>query len=289
VWTLAIFAIIRLAVLIGNTAYGLVIGGEIPVPPHTQASFDSVPNFLYSILLAPLIEELAFRQFLYKPLKKVNITLAVLIPAVLFAVSHGNLFQCVYALPAGILMGIARARYGSLVFSLLVHSLNNISTILISECLRSEGLLSKIFNVIEAAIVVAGAICLLGIIVKSLQRKRQKQIDEPQPPKEEPGRIFAFDLSVALWICAVFLIITCGFAISAGYGVETYPKFQIVMAAICAVNVVFTIRNALHKRRLMAVSDTVQSTERTAKIKISPVLWLGIAGVIAYTAYIHFD
>jgi membrane protease YdiL (CAAX protease family) len=218
----------------------------------------------------------------------VNTTLAVLVPAVLFAVSHGNLFQCVYALPAGILMGVARVRYGSLVFSLLVHSLNNISTILISECLRSEGLLSKIFDVIEAAIVIAGAVCLLGIIVKALQRKRQKQIDELHPPKEEPGRIFAIDLSVALWICAAFFIITCGIAISSGYGAETYPKFQIAMAAICAVNVVFTIRNALHKRRQTEVTDTAQSTERTAKFKISPILWLGIAGVFAYTAYIYF-
>jgi membrane protease YdiL (CAAX protease family) len=219
----------------------------------------------------------------------VNTTLAVLVPAVLFAVSHGNLFQCVYALPAGILMGVARVRYGSLVFSLFVHSLNNISTILISECLRSEGILSKIFGVIEAAIVVAGVVCLLGIIVKALQRRRQRKSDEPQPPKEEPGRIFAFDLSVALWICAAFLIITCGFAISAGYGTETYPKFQIAMAAICAVNVILTIRNALHKRRQPAVLNTAQSTERTGKFKISPVLWLGIAAVIAYTAYIHFD
>ncbi|MDR0861947.1 MAG: CPBP family intramembrane metalloprotease [Oscillospiraceae bacterium] len=290
VWLAAMFSIIIIANIIGNAVYQQFYGVDIPVPPDTQDSLVSVQEFLYSIMLAPIVEEVTYRHLLYKPLKKVSTFLAIVVPAVLFAITHGNLFQVVYALPAGIFMGAARHKYGSLVFSVLIHALNNLSTIIISACARSENLiLANVFTLVQLAIVVIGAVCLVVIIVNA--RKNKLQNDTPAP-RVEAERVSVFGLSATLWIGGALLITACGFALLDGFGLVPFPRFQIAIAALCAVNAAFLVRGAVLKRRqsaeLCAELCVELPAERPPKFKISPLLWLGIATTIVYTAYMYY-
>lgn len=93
--------------------------------------------FLYSVLLAPICEELVFRGVTMRQAKKVlPFWGANLMQAFLFGVFHGNMMQGIYAFCLGILLGYVCERSGSIYNSILLHMLFNFWGTVISEHLN---------------------------------------------------------------------------------------------------------------------------------------------------------
>jgi len=81
-------------------------------------------------LIAPIVEELIFRGFIFYRLKNAfSIWSAIIIQAIFFAVFHGNIIQMSYAFFIGIILGILVYKSNSLYPAIILHILNNTMSI----------------------------------------------------------------------------------------------------------------------------------------------------------------
>lgn len=90
--------------------------------------------FLYSVILAPLSEELIFRGVTMRQLKKcLPFWVANIVQGVLFGIFHMNLIQGVYACCLGLFLGYVCEKGGSIYYSILLHMLFNFWGTVLSE------------------------------------------------------------------------------------------------------------------------------------------------------------
>ena len=92
----------------------------------------TVCSLVYTVVFAPVAEELAFRGLTLGILLrgKFSFWTANAIQALLFALIHGNLVQGAYAFVAGLLFGCLLRRYGSLKAPVFCHFVVNLSGVL---------------------------------------------------------------------------------------------------------------------------------------------------------------
>ena len=94
----------------------LLISGIISlIPQNIQENYNSSIGYIETVsslqllfavgVFAPLVEEIFFRYFMVGTLKEKPV-LAILLPAFLFGVSHGNLVQGSYAFVLGVIFGM---------------------------------------------------------------------------------------------------------------------------------------------------------------------------------------
>jgi membrane protease YdiL (CAAX protease family) len=111
--------------------YGWILGDagyNAPTNPfmHFSGGADLLAIFTAVVILAPLIEEIFFRGYLFKLFQdKLGNNPAIALTAILFAAVHFNIYTFLPILIMGGLMGWARKRSGSIVPSLIFHALNN--------------------------------------------------------------------------------------------------------------------------------------------------------------------
>lgn len=116
IFTIAAYALEHLFNL---TGFSLV--AEIDA---ASAGSQTITMFLYASILGPISEELIFRGFLLKTLKKYGKVLAIMVSAVLFGAFHGNFVQSIFAVFIGIILGYVAMEY-SLLWAIVLHILNN--------------------------------------------------------------------------------------------------------------------------------------------------------------------
>ena len=126
---------------------------EYPTP-------NSAPGWLiYAVEIAivpPLCEEYAMRGVVMQPLRKYGEGFAIAMSAMVFAVMHGNLTQVPFAFMAGLIIGYAVCKTGSLWTGMIIHFLNNAFSV------ASEFLLEKVSDIFTQNVIYYGA---LGVIV----------------------------------------------------------------------------------------------------------------------------
>lgn len=96
--------------------------------------------FIYSVLVAPIAEEILCRGIVMQYLEKYGETFAVLITAFLFGLLHQNIVQFPITMMIGILFGYLAQRY-SLAAAIILHVLNNLSV-------EVTGWLGERFNIV---------------------------------------------------------------------------------------------------------------------------------------------
>ena len=85
-------------------------------------TFSPVLLFLWAVVLAPALEELAFRGLLLRRVEKAAVTVpAVLISSLLFGMYHGNLSQGITAAAAGLALGYAYVKTDAILVSVVMH------------------------------------------------------------------------------------------------------------------------------------------------------------------------
>ncbi len=80
---------------------------------------------LFAVILAPIMEELAFRKLLLDRMRTIDRPGAILFSALAFGIFHGNLGQFFYAFGVGILFGCIYTRTGRVTYTILLHILLN--------------------------------------------------------------------------------------------------------------------------------------------------------------------
>ncbi|MBQ7223852.1 MAG: CPBP family intramembrane metalloprotease [Erysipelotrichaceae bacterium] len=98
--------------------------------PYWQALADeegelSIFMILYVAILAPLAEEIVFRGWFLKVLRRYGTAVAVFFTAIAFGMMHGTVTQSIPAFFIGIVLAILAIRYESLVPGIILHVINN--------------------------------------------------------------------------------------------------------------------------------------------------------------------
>lgn len=99
---------------------------EIVSPAFLAHPLGAVALFVAIAVLAPLIEEFAFRGKMQRALEPtLGLTAAILIPAAIFSVLHGWV-DAIHHIPFAIFAGWAVWRTGSIWTAVYMHALNNV-------------------------------------------------------------------------------------------------------------------------------------------------------------------
>ncbi|MDR0821517.1 MAG: CPBP family intramembrane metalloprotease [Oscillospiraceae bacterium] len=128
------------------------------IMPQTTAQF--VVLAVYTVGLAPWLEETIFRGMIWRHIEPFGKGKAILITAFLFAASHGNLQQFFFAFSSGIALGCIRSRFGTILPSVFAHMLiNTIGTLelvaditAISMIVLAIGFVSFVYGVLSMRI-----------------------------------------------------------------------------------------------------------------------------------------
>lgn len=126
-----------------------------------SAGFENVTLLLalYSVVIAPISEELIFRGVTMKyAAKAMPVFLANIFQAFLFGLFHGNVVQGTYAFVVGLFCGYVCLKGGSIYLSILFHMLFNLWGTFISDFFSYTGNSVLIHLTIFAGAVLASAI-----------------------------------------------------------------------------------------------------------------------------------
>lgn len=164
--------------------------------------------FLFAIfvcVLAPVLEEILYRELLFTPLLPYGEYFAIFISAVIFGLVHGNMTQFAYATVVGIFLGFARIKSGSLFVPILLHVINN----LIVACSDTVGKLehpialgiSTAFSLLFVLIVISGIFTFPILISQGYFRRKWIS---PIPASQ---KLLLLIKNPFFWISAIILIL----------------------------------------------------------------------------------
>jgi uncharacterized protein len=103
------------------------VDGRVPLEELLSDEVSIILVALFGVVIAPLVEELVFRGFIYPVFeRKHGATIAILLTSVPFAVLHGPQYAwrwqiLILLLGVAIVFGTVRARTGSVVTTTLIH------------------------------------------------------------------------------------------------------------------------------------------------------------------------
>ncbi len=104
----------------------------VKVENNVNLGHQSFWGFLLSIFLIPVFEEIIFRGVMLGTFKKsMNLKVAVVLQALIFAIMHGNIIQSSYTFFLGIILGVAFLYTGSIFGDIICHITFNLFGLLI--------------------------------------------------------------------------------------------------------------------------------------------------------------
>lgn len=177
--------------------------------PHSLFQFLSLS--LCTVIIAPLCEEVIFRHFLLKPMRKYGDLTAILVSAIIFALFHGNVDQLAYAFISGIFLGIIVVRSNSILPSIILHSANNLIVSVISYMPKdifgqeqAEGVTAvlSVMNIILTAVIPLGIITAVILAILKVFR-----LENPSSiPKKEKLRLFYTNIPFIIGFATMILM-----------------------------------------------------------------------------------
>ena len=150
------------------TTAGMGVHQAWTAAKQIQQASGTIPMFIYSGLLAPVIEEMVFRGAILHALKPYGHVFAIVTSAVMFGFFHGDLGQGFFAFIMGLVLGYLACEY-SIFWSMALHMFNNLVVIdgldfLLSFMSDDMSLYTKVLMMLAGI--------LAGILVLYLGRHR---------------------------------------------------------------------------------------------------------------------
>lgn len=140
---------------------------------------------LYVCIVAPIVEELIYRGVILRKLLPYGTHLAIVLPAVCFALMHHNFYQGLSAVLGGLVYGFVALRY-SLAASICLHiAKNTVSTVL--PLLEKGGELGAWATLL--LFFIAGVFVLIGSII--VIRRKSFQLPQSVSFSNQPRAILA--------------------------------------------------------------------------------------------------
>ena len=160
-------------------------------------SLTNAPMLFYTILIAPLMEELVFRGVFYHRFRSYGKYFAAFCTAFFFALVHSNFLQFAPAFSMGIILFFIRDRYG-LPYSILLHFSNNLLAIVVNNLSQGSTLIQGIYSLF----LLAG----LGYGIYYVVKTRKGLAEDRQYEKEHSLSLKQFFSSPLLWVDIVLMV-----------------------------------------------------------------------------------
>lgn len=139
----------------------------------------SVLMILYSVILAPIGEELTFRGVTLRIGRKaLPFWAANLIQAFLFGLFHMNMIQGCYAFVIGLVLGYVCEKGGSIYYAIFLHFLFNLWGTVIAGLL--EGVTHPVAVILFYVAVIVSTIIGLLLFMKGMKQKEAKRLSKIQ-------------------------------------------------------------------------------------------------------------
>ncbi len=165
--------------------------------------------FVEIAIVPPLCEEFAMRGVVMQPLRRYGEGFAITMSALVFSAMHGNLTQLPFAFMAGIIIGYAVCKTGSLWTGMLIHFLNNAFSV------ATEFLVEKVSDIFVQNVIyyfTLGLIVSLGIFAAVVLIKRNGASLKPERVKTNlttGKKVSAYILTIPMLLAlASMLVIT---------------------------------------------------------------------------------
>ena len=160
-------------------------------------ALNDIPMLVYSILIAPIVEELVFRGVFYKRFKAFGSFFTAFACSLFFALIHSNFLQFIPAFMMGFVLFAIRDKYG-LRYSILLHLTNNALAILMNNLGTAQPWLMSAY----------GLLLLGGSVytVISLIKNRAKLV-ALRPDEKGRKALKLFFSSPLVWVDIVVLVI----------------------------------------------------------------------------------
>lgn len=160
---------------------------------------------VYTVLVAPICEELVYRGFVMRYLEQYGKMFAMIVASLLFGLMHGNIIQLPSALLCGILFGYVALEY-SLPASMLVHALNNLTAEGMTWLQASDEVTAAMVN---QAIISFGLVAFLLYVTQWWQPIR----GYIRAHRTEKGTIWAFVSSLPILLLMAYLVVLTALSI----------------------------------------------------------------------------
>ena len=158
-----------------------------------------VISAVYSIIVAPITEELLMRGFVQKNLCRVSQHFGIITTAFLFGVWHENISQFLLAFAGGLFFGYIAAKHNSLIPSIICHMVVNTFAEVFTLC-EDQGWLfaESIINVLYMALALAGLLFLIRLLLV-------ERFPSVTPHQAERGlrQLLASPLLVGVIVCHI--------------------------------------------------------------------------------------
>lgn len=165
-------------------------------------------SFVYSVIIAPVTEELLMRGFVQKNLSRVGQHFGIITTALLFGVWHENVAQFLLAFMGGLFFGYIAAKHDSLVPSIICHMAVNLVAEVFSLCsdfgwTTAETVLDLVYFLL----------CLIGLVLL-IRMLIVERFPHTMPHQVERGirQALASPLLIAVFVChtaiAILLIVS---------------------------------------------------------------------------------
>lgn len=158
---------------------------------------------LYSIIIAPIIEELLYRGVLLRTLERYGKWFAIIISALVFGLMHGNAVQFPVAFVIGLLFGYLTLKY-SIGLSIILHILNNLSVEIIG---RISAFSENMGVLINFSVLIAGIITIF-LMIMSAGKPVLKDIKQNRTAKGVYSSFFTCRPIIAVFIYMIALTIS---------------------------------------------------------------------------------
>lgn len=183
--------------IIGNILSALLSGGTAENALLDYIMGNPFYAFLFTVVLAPFLEELIFRKQIVDRLGKYGEKTAIIFSAVAFGLFHMNLFQFFYAFGLGLIFAYVYSRTRMLRYTVIMHAIINFMGSIIApallkmldlESLASTGTATteQMMQMLPGLLVFMGYFCLLiasaiaGLILLIIRWKERKFLPASQ-------------------------------------------------------------------------------------------------------------
>lgn len=161
--------------------------------------------FIIAIAVTPAIfEELLFRKAIMNYSQKIGSGFAIIISAIVFGLIHMNVGQAIFAFLLGIVFGIIYNKTKNIMYTIILHFLNNGYAVLLQIFMNNESVTS-IINVFVIASMVLGFALLVMQIYKNREKIKNFKFDKS---KFNIGN-YKYIFTDYTFIVAMILVIVC--------------------------------------------------------------------------------
>ena len=146
-------------------------GVEFTMPEESTeygSAFSIIIALLSTAVIPAFVEEFCIRGVVMQPLRKYGDTFALVVSAMVFGILHGNMIQIPFAFVAGLAIGYAVIRTGTMWTGVFIHFLNN--AMAVGMAAIDENCSEKICDM--ATVIWVGILFVAGIIFTAMLLKK---------------------------------------------------------------------------------------------------------------------